>query len=167
MLGQVDVITLEPHRDWLNLPNGMLDWRTGTLHDHDESYWSTSQLAVTWSEDAECPEIERFLAEVLPADLLEPGADGSPGFIYEVIGYALFSGNPLHKAILLLGTGRNGKGTLLRLLNAMLGEDNVSSVALHEMANNRFRVAELVGKVANIAGTWTPDGWRAQPCSRT
>ena len=35
---------------------------------------------------------------------------------------------------------------------ALLGEENVSNVDLHSLVTNRFRAAELFGKVANIAG---------------
>ena len=74
------------------------------------------------------------------------------GFIWELIGYTLYSGNPLHVAILLYGKGRNGKGTLIRVLKALLGDRNCSAVGLHELAENRFRAATLYGKLANLAG---------------
>jgi P4 family phage/plasmid primase-like protien len=151
LLGVSPVIDAAPVPEYLNVRNGLLDWRTGDLHPHDPAVISTVQLGACWQPDATCPVIEDWLAEVLPADLLEPSDDG-PGFIWEVLGYLCFSGNPLHKAILLLGNGRNGKGTFLRLTTALLGRDNVSAVDLHSLVTNRFRAAELFGKVANIAG---------------
>ncbi len=51
-----------------------------------------------------------------------------------------------------LGPGRNGKGTLLRVLGALLGHDNVSNVTLQQLAESRFAAADLFGKLANIAG---------------
>jgi putative DNA primase/helicase len=84
--------------------------------------------------------------EVLPADCVESG------FIWEVIGYAMYSGNPLHVAVLFHGKGRNGKGTLIRLLKALVGQHNCSAVGLHELVENRFRAATLYGKLANLAG---------------
>jgi putative DNA primase/helicase len=53
---------------------------------------------------------------------------------------------------MLVGTGRNGKGTLLRVINTLLGERNVTSVSLHDLINTRFSTASLFGKIANIAG---------------
>jgi putative DNA primase/helicase len=50
------------------------------------------------------------------------------------------------------GDGGNGKGTVLRLLYRMLGDANVSSVDLRGMAKNNFAMAEMFGKIANIAG---------------
>jgi putative DNA primase/helicase len=151
VLGQSDLIKPEPQPDWINLSNGLLDWQTGQLWPHTPELTSTVQLPVQWDPTARCPRIDQWLSEVLPADLLEP-SDTSPGFIFEVLGYLVLSGNPLHKAMLLLGSGRNGKGTFQRLLMALLGQRNVSAVDLHSLVENRFRAAELVGKIANIAG---------------
>lgn len=151
ILGVSDLMLCQPVPEYVNVKNGLLDWRTGRLEPHRPDVLSTVQLDVAWDPDATCPAIDAWLADVLPADLLEPTDDG-PGFIWEVIGYLCFSGNPLHKAILLLGSGRNGKGTFLRLVTRLLGMANVSSVDLHSLVTNRFRAAELFGKVANIAG---------------
>ena len=158
LLGSVEIIEpANPQPDVINVHNGMLDWRTGRLRDHDPDDKSTVQLGAAWVPGATCPVVEAWLREVLPADLLDPVGD-SPGFIWEVLGYLCYSGNPLHKALLLLGAGRNGKGTFLRLVTALLGAVNVSAVPLHSLVDNRFRVAELEGRLANIAGdldsTW-------------
>jgi putative DNA primase/helicase len=72
--------------------------------------------------------------------------------MWELIGYLTYSGNLLHKAVMLSGTGRNGKGTLLRVITALLGDDNTTSVSLHDLVNTRFSTASLFGKNANIAG---------------
>jgi putative DNA primase/helicase len=141
----------DPVAEYINLANGLYDWRRGEILPHNPDVLSTVQLPVSWADSDACPAFEEFLTEVLPADCIE-ATDDSPGFIWELIGYILMSGNPLHLAVLLFGSGRNGKGTLLRVLLALIGERNVSSVALHDLMSNRFRVATLFGKLANIAG---------------
>ncbi|TXI55814.1 MAG: hypothetical protein E6Q57_00225, partial [Mycobacterium sp.] len=144
-------ITCDPVPQYINVRNGMLDWASGRLHPHTPELCSTVQLPIDYQPDADCPRFLDFIAQVLPEDCYTPTAD-SPGFIWEVLGYAAYSGNPLHIAILLFGKGRNGKGTLIRLLKRMLGERNCSTVGLHELAENRFRTATLFGKLANLAG---------------
>lgn len=141
----------DPVPEVVNVANGLFDWQTQELRPHDPEVLSTVQLPVAWQDAGDCPVVKEFLGQVLPKDCIE-AADDSPGFIWELIGYILLSGNPLHLAVLLFGSGRNGKGTLLRLLLALIGEHNVSSVALHDLVSNRFRVATLFGKLANIAG---------------
>jgi putative DNA primase/helicase len=145
-------ITDAPRPDYVNAPNGMIDWRTGRLLPHSPDYRSTVQLPVEYHPAATCPAFDRFLAEVLPKDCYTPTDDSPEGFIWELIGYAMYSGNPLHIAVMLSGIGRNGKGTLIRLLKTLLGERNCSEVGLHDLSENRFRAATLYGKLANLAG---------------
>lgn len=144
-------ITCDPQPQHVNLLNGMWDWKKQVLQPHSPDYLSTTQIPVAYDPDADCPEFQAFIEQVLPPDCYEPTAD-SPGFIWELIGYTLYSGNPLHIAILLYGKGRNGKGTLIRVLHHMLGARNCSTATLHELVENRFRAATLFGKLANPAG---------------
>jgi P4 family phage/plasmid primase-like protien len=51
----------------------------------------------------------------------------------------------------LVGKGANGKSTLLRVWDKLLGSANVSHVPLEGLASE-FRIHEMAGKLANIAG---------------
>jgi len=51
---------------------------------------------------------------------------------------------------MLVGSGANGKSTFLKLLQRCLGKDNYSSEALQDFSDNKFRMASLAGKLANI-----------------
>lgn len=138
-------LTRDPQPALINVANGMLDWRTGTLSEHSPDYLSTVQLPVEFHPDAQCPAFDEFLTQVMPdAAAVE--------FMWDVIAYLLYSGNPFHIAILFHGNGRNGKGTLIRVLKALLGTRNISDAALHDLVENRFRTATLYGKLANLAG---------------
>jgi putative DNA primase/helicase len=53
---------------------------------------------------------------------------------------------------MLAGDGRNGKGTLLRAILAILGKANTTSASLHDLLTVRFTTASLFGKLANISG---------------
>jgi putative DNA primase/helicase len=73
--------------------------------------------------------------------------------LYEIIGYTLLAGEyPLNKAIMLVGEGRNGKSTYLELIKRLLGSDNVVSIKLQDLTNDksRFMISHLYGKMANI-----------------
>ena len=73
--------------------------------------------------------------------------------LYEIIGYTLLAGEyPLNKAIMLVGEGRNGKSTYLELIKRLLGSDNVVSIKLQDLTNDksRFMINYLYGKMANI-----------------
>jgi len=128
----------------LNLGNGLLNWRTLELRDHNPESVFTCQIPLQWDPEARCHEIDAFLQQVLPADAID--------FVIEIIGYALYAGNPLRKAVLFLGPGGNGKSVLLAIIRALIGEANVSAVSLQMLVENRFMAAEMFGKLANICG---------------
>lgn len=133
---------------YLNLPNGLLDWEEGTLYPHNPGIVSTTRIPIEWAEDAECPNVDQFLSEVLPGDAIE--------LAYEILGYMLFNDNPLHKAILLYGSGRNGKGTFLRLARMLVGHANISAVTPQALDSSQFSSAQLYGKLANLVGDVDP-----------
>ncbi|OBH75932.1 hypothetical protein A5681_09850 [Mycobacterium scrofulaceum] len=144
-------ITGDPLPEHINVRNGLVDWRTGTLTPHTPEHLGTVQLPVDYDPAAKCPRFEQFIKDVLPADCRKP-IGNSPGFIWELVGYTLYSGNPHHAAVLLYGKGRNGKGTLIRVIKRLVGARNSSSVTLYELVDNRFRAATLYGKLINLAG---------------
>ncbi|MGH8879460.1 MAG: DNA primase family protein, partial [Stackebrandtia sp.] len=141
---QAPRITCDPVNEVINFRNGLYHWQPDQLHPHDPKVLSTVQLSVDWDPGAACPEFDAFLAQVVPADMVD--------LVWELIGYLMFSGNPLHKAVMFTGAGRNGKGTLLRVIVSLLGQRNVTSASLHDLVNTRFTTASLFGKIANIAG---------------
>ena len=67
----------------------------------------------------------------------------------EMIGYCLLRRNELGKSFILTGQGSNGKSTLLDMMKELVGPENISSVSLNELGQ-RFKTAELYGKMANI-----------------
>jgi len=72
--------------------------------------------------------------------------------LFEVLGYTLYPRHDLHKAVMLLGDGSNGKSTYLRLVREVLGSHNVVSIPLQDLTNekSRFTAAQLYRKLANI-----------------
>jgi putative DNA primase/helicase len=62
----------------------------------------------------------------------------------------LWRGFSFHSYVLLNGPGRNGKGTLLTLIQRFLGTENVSAESLHGLLDNNFATAQLYRKLANI-----------------
>jgi P4 family phage/plasmid primase-like protien len=140
----VPTIDVAPTPDHLNMRNGMLDWRTRELLPHDPTLGSVVQFPVDWEPDATCPMFDDFLSSVLSDDYIE--------LAWQMIAYLMYGGNPKQRAFLMLGSGGNGKGTLIRVITAILGERNISTESLDDLSTNRFAAFSLHGKIANIAG---------------
>jgi len=133
-----------PDSEVINLANGIYHWSTGHLFEHDPKYRMTARLDVSYDAEATCPKFSSWLAGAVPSDALQT--------TWEALGYALLFGNPLQRAVLLHGPRGSGKSTYLKMVEYMVGSSNVSHVSLRDMAGSRFRVAQMVGKVANIMG---------------
>lgn len=135
-------------REMFNLPeyiavkNGLIDVKTGIVHPFNPQKLYTYTLPIEYSPEAKCPQIDKFLSEVLkPDDII---------IAYEIIGYCLWHGYPIHKAIMLHGGGSNGKSTFINLLKSFLGNDNTSSVSLQELCDGEYSSGWLYGKLANM-----------------
>ena len=74
---------------------------------------------------------------------------GIRALLEEVAGYCLYRRNSLEKALILIGEKGNGKSTFLYIMQHMLGDKNIASLDLKELGD-RFKTAELFGKLANI-----------------
>ncbi|WP_323099428.1 phage/plasmid primase, P4 family [Intrasporangium sp. YIM S08009] len=140
-----------PPDTFLNLPNGLLDWRQGLLRRHDPRVPSVHRIPTDWRPEARCPATDRFLRSLFGDD------EQVLAFVDEVVAAVLYAGHPFHqRAIMLLGRGKNGKGALLTWLRSLVGDANVAEVKPQALDANRFASAQLYGKLANLAGDVAP-----------
>jgi putative DNA primase/helicase len=126
----------------INVENGILDIESGKLLEHTPDIIFTNELPVKYDSNATYPAITRFLTEILE--------ESDIPLMQEITGYCLLRDYLFAKAIMFLGVGANAKSTMLRLIAALLGEENVATPSLHDLVSNRFTKAELYGKLANI-----------------
>ena len=133
----------------VNTLSVLLNIRTLMLRDHTPDYPSLIQIPVNFDPKAKCPQIRKFFSEVVsPQDIL---------IIEELFGYCLYRSYRFRKGFLLVGEGSNGKTTLLELLRSFLGRGNCSSLTLQNLEHDRFAMADLFSKLANIAGDMTSE----------
>ena len=127
--------------NYLNVKNGILNLSTFEFEKHSSSLHTIIQLPVEYAPDAKCEAIDEFLNLV---------AKDSVPVIEEMLGYCLIPSMKYEKSFLLHGDGGNGKGTMIALIQALFGSENVSNVALQALSENRFLAAELYGKMVNL-----------------
>lgn len=126
----------------LCLRNGVYNMRKRVFLPHDSKLLLTRQIPVTYDPTASCPAFMKFVSEVLaPEDV---------GILQEAFGYALWGENHIRAAFMFKGAGGNGKSIALHVLTCLLGRDNVSNVPLADLDQNRFAMARLINKMANI-----------------
>jgi P4 family phage/plasmid primase-like protien len=126
----------------LNLQNGLLDIHTGEFREHSSAHLSLVQLPIKYDPNAKCPNILRFLGQVL-----------KPNYVFtalELFGYCLYKTAKYEKAVMCVGKGDNGKSTFLKVFEHFLGLENISHASLQELNSDKFAIADLHGKSANI-----------------
>ena len=137
-----DMKDLNPNPFVINLKNGLYNILEDSFSEHTPSYPSTVQLNARYVPGSECPRFMAFLHESLPDDQIP--------LVQEMLGYFLIPTQRCQKCFLIVGVPGAGKSKLLQVLNeVLLGKENVSNVTWQAL-NERFKPAELYGKLANI-----------------
>lgn len=80
-----------------------------------------------------------FLSELWPED------QQSIDLLQEWFGYVLSADTSQQKILMMIGPKRSGKGTIARVLRAMIGSENVASPTLFSLSL-QFGLASLIGK---------------------
>jgi len=126
----------------INLKNGLYNVLDGSFRAHTPEYYSTVQLKASYNESAECPKFMAFLQSIL--------RDAEIHLMQEIFGYLLIPVNKAQKSFVLVGAPNAGKSTLLSVAQEiLLGSENVSNIPWQSLSD-RFKTAELFGKLANI-----------------
>lgn len=128
---------------WINFQNGFYDPKEKKMVKHSPGYFSINQLPHAFSPSAklEGKAIEEWLNFIAP----EPD---SREMILQFAGYCLGRDVSQQKFMILNGEGGSGKSTLIRLIESMVGSENISSISLLEM-QQRFASFGLMGKLLN------------------
>jgi len=135
----------------INLGNGTFEISPqGTkLRPFDSSDFITYQLPFEYNPKAKAPIFETYLNRVLPDKERQK-------VLAEYLGYVFIKhgSNSLkeEKALVLYGTGANGKSVFFEIVFALLGVENVSSYSLQSLTNeNGYFRAKLSNKLVNYA----------------
>ena len=128
--------------DLLVVRNGIIRLTDRELLPHSPNAVFTIGIPVSYGIDAKCPIIDSFIPQIVKPDDI--------ALLYELVGWCLDRKSPIQKLFFLLGAGANGKSTYLNLLRKFLGPENCSAASLQSLADNRFTMAQLSDKLANI-----------------
>lgn len=130
---------------WLHFPNAILDMENQELYNPTSDIFSLVQIPYNYDENAEAPAFLEFLNDIFEGD--QERID----LIQEIMGICLYYGDVMQKLIVFLGSGSNGKSLLSNIIKKMLGEQNVSAIALDKLSGGRFSKQNLDYKLLNIS----------------
>lgn len=131
--------------------NGVLNIVENTFGDFSPEYVITNKIPHDYNPDAQSDVLDGVLKKLACKD------ESVEKLLLQSVGYCFYRRNELRKSFFLLGEKRNGKSTFLDMVGTLLGEENTANLDLCEIGD-RFRTAELTGKLANI-GDDINDEW--------
>ena len=155
MLGDwAPVVEVEQDRDLIPVNNGIFDYRTKELMPFDPGHVFLAKLPfdmpdhpisepVVVQPNGKPWTFTAWLAEVIDdPDTRE--------VVWDVLGALLRPRVNWLRIVFLIGVGRNGKGTLIELMRALVGRGNCAALSLKHFGKQTDLVP-LLGAMANIA----------------
>ncbi len=141
--------------DVVNTLSGELELTaTGwAIQPHRREHYRTTLIPVRYDPAAQAPRFVQFLYDVFRDD---PDRDAKIVCVLELLGYSLMAHAKHEKFVLLIGNGANGKSVLLRVVEALVGRENVAAVKPSQF-DNKWQRAHLHMKLANIVSE-LPEG---------
>lgn len=134
--------------------NGTIDLRDGTFDPSPHpDLLMTRTVTAKWDPEAECPRFIAFVREIMGGD--EELAD----YLIRLLGYALFGWQREQKFWMWVGQGNNGKGTLAKVMSAVMGSyadtpaDTLYMKTKYGASKSGDARADLV-KLQGIRWTW-------------
>lgn len=106
-------------------------------------FFALGTLGTDYQPDAQCPVFMKFLNEIMP------DADTRRA-LQVALGYSLGWRRDAQLIFFFLGDGANGKSTMIRIFQEVLGAGQYSTAAWYEM-DGRFTKQDFVAKRVNIS----------------
>lgn len=141
-----------PNHNMICLVNGALDPIKGKLLKHSADYMLLNKLPINWNPKAKCPVWIKTLNEIFRGD---PEKKIKTDLIQELMGYLLVADTSQHKFFWMVGSGRNGKSLILKIIERLCGPENCTAMQLHRLNNSHIR-AGLLNKLVNISSEIEP-----------
>jgi len=128
--------------DLIPLSNGVYSRATKQLRPHDPDDKFITTFPFAYDRGATCPRFDEFLRKVVVTD-------EAIDTIWEHIALLFYLSFAFHRILVLVGSGRNGKTTLILIIENLIGERNTTHRSINQLSESRFALADLYGKVLN------------------
>ncbi len=137
------------NHNWINVQNGLLNPINREFKPHTPEIFCLHQLDLLYNPESTCDEFLKQLKVKCPKkEIFET--------TQQMFGYCFLKDQRFEKAFLLYGDPRTFKSTLLYILTKLLGVQSVEAISLQELEQDKYLVAHLFGKLANICADLSP-----------
>jgi len=130
----------EVNSNWIQFQDCVYDLRNDETFPASPDSFFTNPIPHKLGITEDTPLIDRLLHEWVGDEYVQT--------MYEILGYCMYNGYPIHRVFALFGSGRNGKGQFMSLVINLIGAHNASSTSLERITSSRFEAAKLHTKRA-------------------
>jgi len=135
---------IEAKKTWIQFKDLIIDIENGEKFDATPEFFITNPLPWNIGKDISTPNIDRILNEWVGKRYIKT--------LKQIMAYCFLPSMPIHRIFCLIGDGLNGKGTFLRLIEKLVGEDNKCASEIETLSSNRFETFKLYKKLVCIIG---------------
>ena len=129
----------------INFQNGLLDINTLELLPHTPDYKTVTQYPVAWNPVD--PKFSNCDKNKVCQLLLELVNDNSVFTLMEAIGSIFHNASTdMQTGFILTGAGSNGKSTLLKIIEKIVGKENICNTNWGDFESKPYSAHSLVGK---------------------
>lgn len=128
---------------WINFRNAFYDALNHCMVPHDPKYRATNQIPHMFDPAAiqNNQIIKNWLTEITPKT-------DDREMLLQYAGYCMTRDTRQQKFLILRGEGGTGKSTVIRMIEAVVGAENISNISLSQLTQ-RFSAFGLMGKLVN------------------
>jgi putative DNA primase/helicase len=132
----------EAPKTWVQFKEQIIDINTKEIFEASPKYFLRNPIPHNLGESSETPVIDKLFEDWVGPKYIKT--------LKQIIAYCCLQDYPIHRFFCFVGSGRNGKSQLLKMIKIFLGEQNITSAELDKLASTtmRFETAKLYNKLA-------------------
>lgn len=129
---------------WVQIGDNIYDVFNDSYQTAKPNYFVTNPIPWELGENEETPTMDKLFKEWVGEEYVPT--------LYEILAYCMLPDYPIHRIFCFNGTGCNGKGRFLALMEKFIGKENCCSSSLDAIVNNRFETSRLHRKLVCLMG---------------
>jgi len=124
---------LNQPRMLLNVKNGTVDLKTGTLREHKAEDFITQITPYNYNPQAKCPKWLSFLSDVMH------GSQENIDYLQRAVGFSITGEISSQAFFILWGDGENGKSTFMNTIKGILGSEYSHQANRDTLIQKKFK----------------------------
>lgn len=133
--------------EWIQFQGELVNFQTGERRPSTPATFSTNPIPWRVGKSTETLVMDALIESWV-------GVERVPT-VYEIIAYCLIRDYPIHRLFCFVGSGANGKTRVFRIIEKLVGKENICSTSLERLVTNRFETAGLRHKLVAFLGETT------------